>query len=106
MSIAEVSAATLYRENPRACLEELVQESLPSVKYLANRLASRIPAHVDVDDLVQVGMMGLLQCAGRFDAHRGANFKTYAHRRVQGAMLDYLRSLDWKPRSVRERSRR
>jgi RNA polymerase sigma factor for flagellar operon FliA len=50
--------------------------------------------------------MGLLQCARRYDSHRGVKFQTYANRRVQGAMLDYLRSLDWRPRSVRKRSRR
>jgi RNA polymerase sigma factor for flagellar operon FliA len=79
---------------------------LAGVKFLAGRLANRLPAHVDVEDLIQVGLMGLLQCAQRFDSKRGVKFQTYANRRVQGAMLDYLRSLDWRPRSVRKRSRR
>ena len=75
------------------------------LRYLANKLASRLPAHVDVEDLFQMGMIGLLQSVDRFDASRGIKFQTYANRRVQGAMLDYLRSLDWRPRSVRRRNR-
>jgi RNA polymerase sigma factor for flagellar operon FliA len=75
------------------------------VRYLANRIASRLPAHIDVEDLVQVGLVGLLQSADRYDPSRGVKFQTYANRRVEGAMLDYLRSLDWRPRSVRRRSR-
>ena len=89
-----------------SALEQAVNDSLAGVKFLAGRLANRLPAHVDVEDLVQVGLMGLLQCAQRFDSQRGVKFQTYANRRVQGAMLDYLRSLDWRPRSVRKRSRR
>ena len=87
-------------------LEQTLNESLAGVKFLASRLANRLPAHVDVDDLVQVGLIGLLQSAGRYDVRRGVKFQTYANRRVQGAMLDYLRSLDWRPRSVRKRNRK
>lgn len=86
-------------------LEKLVAEAADSVRFLANKLASRLPAHVDVEDLYQMGMIGLLQSVDRFDASRGIKFQTYANRRVQGAMLDYLRSLDWRPRSVRRRNR-
>lgn len=87
-------------------LHEIVQTSLPGVRFLANRIASRLPAHVDVEDLIQVGVVGLLQSADRFDPERGVKFQTYANRRVEGAMLDYLRSLDWRPRSVRQRNRK
>jgi RNA polymerase sigma factor for flagellar operon FliA len=83
----------------------MVDNSLPGVRYLANRIASRLPAHVDVEDLIQVGLVGLLQSADRYDPDRGVKFQTYANRRVEGAMLDYLRSLDWRPRSVRRRGR-
>jgi RNA polymerase sigma factor for flagellar operon FliA len=82
-----------------------MQEIVDSSLYLANRIASRLPAHVDVEDLVQVGLVGLLQSADRYDPDRGVKFQTYANRRVEGAMLDYLRSLDWRPRSVRRRGR-
>jgi len=84
----------------------VVHTSMPGVKFLANRLANRLPAHIDVEDLVQVGLVGLLQSADRFDPQRGVKFQTYANRRVEGAMLDYLRSLDWRPRSVRCKKRR
>jgi RNA polymerase sigma factor for flagellar operon FliA len=87
-------------------VEQSLSDSVAGVRFLASRLATRLPAHVDVDDLVQVGLIGLLQSAQRFDSNRGVKFQTYANRRVQGAMLDYLRSLDWRPRSVRKRSRR
>ena len=90
---------------PADPLQEMVNSSLPGVRFLANRMASRLPAHVDVEDLIQVGLIGLLQSADRFDPGRGVKFQTYANRRIEGAMLDYLRSLDWRPRSVRRRSR-
>ena len=86
-------------------MQEMVDNSLPGVRFLAHRIANRLPAHVDVEDLVQVGLIGLLQSADRFDPDRGVKFQTYANRRVEGAMLDYLRSLDWRPRSVRRRGR-
>jgi len=86
-------------------VQEMVDNSLPGVRYLANRIASRLPAHVDVEDLIQVGMVGLLQSVDRYDPDRGVKFQTYANRRIEGAMLDYLRSLDWRPRSVRRRGR-
>ncbi len=86
--------------------DEVVHTSLPGVKFLANRLANRLPSHIDVEDLVQVGLVGLLQSADRYDPLRGVKFQTYANRRVEGAMLDYLRSLDWRPRSVRCKKRR
>ena len=111
MAVAETAELWLARqsagvENEPGMLEQTMNESLAGVKFLAGRLANRLPAHVDVEDLVQVGLLGLLQCAQRFDSQRGVKFQTYANRRVQGAMLDYLRSLDWRPRSVRRRSRR
>ncbi len=90
---------------PPDSTQEMVDSSLPAVRYLANRIASRLPAHIDVEDLVQVGLVGLLQSADRYDPGRGVKFQTYANRRVEGAMLDYLRSLDWRPRSVRRRGR-
>jgi len=90
---------------PPSSMQEIVDRSLPGVRYLANRIASRLPAHIDIEDLIQVGLVGLLQSADRYDPSRGVKFQTYANRRVEGAMLDYLRSLDWRPRSVRRRTR-
>lgn len=106
MAVAMALNSALASADSRQGMEQIVNDSLPGVKFLANRLATRLPAHVDVEDLVQVGLMGLLQSACRFDPQRGIKFQTYANRRVEGAMLDYLRSLDWRPRTVRRRSRR
>jgi len=107
MAVVETAELWLASHQPGdGILEQTLNESLDGVKYLAGRLANRLPAHVDVEDLVQVGLLGLLQCVKRYDSRRGVKFQTYANRRVQGAMLDYLRSLDWRPRSVRKRSRR
>jgi len=85
--------------------EALVDECLPQVKRLASRLAGRLPAHVEVQNLVQAGLVGLLDACDKFDRERGVRFWTYAEVRVRGAMLDSLRDLDWVPRSVRRRQR-
>ena len=106
MSLTVAVTPTPICPVPADPLHEMVHTSLPGVRFLANRIASRLPAHVDVEDLIQVGMVGLLQSADRFDPERGVKFQTYANRRVEGAMLDYLRSLDWRPRSVRQRNRK
>ena len=82
--------------------EQMVLEYAPIVKHIANRLSARLPSHVDRDDLIQAGMIGLLEAADKFDKDRGVKFKTFAELRVRGAMLDDLRSKDWIPRSVRE----
>lgn len=112
MAVADAASAWLIRQEDfpadglgESFLEPIIAEAKETVRYLASRLASRLPAHVDVEDLFQVGMLGLIQSAQRFDETRGVKFQTYANRRVQGAMLDYLRSLDWRPRSVRRRNR-
>lgn len=106
MSVAVAVIPRFSGHVPGPHLEEMVNHSLPGVRFLASRLANRLPAHVDVEDMIQVGVIGLLQSAHRFDPERGVKFQTFANRRVEGAMLDYLRSLDWRPRSVRQRNRR
>ncbi len=84
--------------------EAMVIEYAPMVKHIANRLAARLPANFQLDDLIQAGMIGLLEAMEKYDETRGAKFKTYAEIRVRGAMLDDLRAKDWIPRSVRDRS--
>lgn len=86
--------------------EAVVMEYAPMVKHIANRLAARLPASIQLDDLVQAGMIGLLEAMEKYDAGKGTKFKTYAEIRVKGAMLDDLRSKDWIPRSVRDNSTR
>jgi RNA polymerase sigma factor for flagellar operon FliA len=85
--------------------DALIEAHLPQVRYIAERLAARLPPSVDCDDLIGAGVMGLLSAVDKYDPARGVQFKTYAETRVRGAMLDCLRSLDWAPRSLRQRSR-
>jgi RNA polymerase sigma factor for flagellar operon FliA len=80
---------------------QLVLEHVPLVKTLAQRLAQRLPSQVQLSDLVSVGVLGLIDAAGRYKPTLGVPFDAFARRRVQGAMLDSLRDLDWAPRSLR-----
>jgi len=86
--------------------DQLVQRFAPLVKRIAYHLMARLPSSVQVDDLVQNGMMGLLDAINRFESGMGAQFETYAAQRVRGAMLDGLRENDWLPRSLRRDFRR
>jgi RNA polymerase sigma factor FliA len=86
--------------------DQLVQRFLPLVKRVAYHLMARLPASVQFDDLVQNGMIGLLDATDRFQEGFGAQFETYATQRVRGAMLDGLRENDWLPRSLRRELRR
>ncbi|MGB5256515.1 MAG: RNA polymerase sigma factor FliA, partial [Woeseiaceae bacterium] len=84
---------------------DLVMQHVDLVKRIAHHLAARLPSSVDVNDLMQSGMVGLLEAAGNFDASRGASFETYAGIRIRGAMLDDIRKHDWTPRSVHHKYR-
>ncbi|WP_319240755.1 RNA polymerase sigma factor FliA [uncultured Propionivibrio sp.] len=86
--------------------DQLVERFAPLVKRIAFHLMARLPSSVQVDDLVQNGMMGLLEAIGRFESGMGAQFETYAAQRVRGAMLDGLRENDWLPRNLRRDYRR
>lgn len=83
----------------------LIETHLPQVRFIAERLAAKLPPSIDKDDLIGAGLLGLLDAVDRYDPSRGVLFKTYAELRVRGAMLDSLRDLDWAPRSVRARAR-
>ena len=85
--------------------DTLIRELLPLVKRIAYHLMSRLPASVEADDLIQAGLIGLLDAAERFDDSLGAQFETYATQRVRGAMLDELRDSDWASRAVRKAGR-
>jgi len=84
--------------------EEVIKQYSPMIKYVANRIAMRLPPHIEVDDLISVGVLGLIDAITKYDPTRGAKFKTYAEFRVRGAILDELRSMDWVPRSVRQKA--
>lgn len=77
----------------------------PLVKRIAYHMMARLPASVEVDDLIQVGLMGLMDAVTRFDGSQGAQFESYATQRIRGSMLDELREADWLPRHVRQKSR-
>lgn len=84
-------------------MEKMVEEYSPLIKYIAIRIARRLPSHIELDDLTSSGVLGLIDAIGKFDPTRGAQFKTYAEFRIKGAIIDELRSLDWIPRSVRQK---
>ena len=86
--------------------DQLVERFAPLVKRIAYHLMARLPSSVQVDDLVQNGMLGLLDAMSRFEAGMGAQFETYAAQRIRGAMLDGLRENDWLPRGLRRDFRR
>jgi RNA polymerase sigma factor FliA len=90
--------------SPPADLDTLIQAYAPLVKYLAQRLAGRLPATICVEDLISAGVLGLLDAITKYDPTRGTTFKTYAAMRISGAMRDYLREWDWVPRSVRQKA--
>jgi len=85
--------------------ERLVVAYSPLVKYVSGRMASGLPAHVDEADLISYGLGGLINAIERFELEREIKFETYAITRIKGAIIDELRSLDWVPRSVRQRAR-
>ncbi len=84
--------------------ERLVNEHAPLVKYIAQRLAMKLPPNVAIDDLISTGVLGLLDAIDKYDATRDVKFSTYAQFRIKGAMQDSLREMDWVPRSVRSRA--
>jgi RNA polymerase sigma factor for flagellar operon FliA len=85
--------------------DELVRENIALVKRIAYHLAAKLPSTFEIEDLMQAGMIGLLEAARKFDASRGASFSTYAGIRIRGAMLDDVRKRDWTPRSVYQKHR-
>ena len=90
--------------HPGMCdTEHLILEYAPTIKYIAQRIALRLPSHVSMDDLISAGVIGLMDAIEKYDVTRDNTFKTYAEFRIRGAMRDELRGLDWVPRSVRQK---
>ena len=92
-------------DTPRVEREQLILDHLPQIKYIAQRISTKLPSHVELNDLVSAGALGLLDAIEKFDPTRGVKFKTYAELRIRGAILDSLRNLDWAPRSLRKKSK-
>ncbi|MBZ5488581.1 RNA polymerase sigma factor FliA [Halomonas aquamarina] len=95
----------MYTAQGRIQQRELLTQYMPLVRRHALTLQVRLPASIELDDLVQAGTVGLLEALSRFDATQGASFATFASQRIRGAMLDELRTRDWLPRSVRRAAR-
>ena len=83
----------------------ILMEHLPAVRYLARRIHERLPQHVELDDLVSAGVVGLIDAFSKFDHTKKVQFKSYAQFRIRGAILDSLRTLDWSPRELRRKGR-
>jgi RNA polymerase sigma factor for flagellar operon FliA len=96
----------MYNANGKSDKNQLLKEHAPLVKRLAYQLRAKLPSSVEVDDLIQAGMIGLLDAVNRYEESHGAQFETYAVQRIRGAMLDELRSTDWLPRNLRQNMRK
>ncbi len=94
------AAGTLTSEQERVLLEHL-----PIVRFLARRIHERLPQHVDIEDLVSAGIVGLMDAFAKFDPAKKVQFRSYAQFRIRGAILDSLRTLDWSPRELRRKGR-
>lgn len=102
--ISKTAPLAKRRASPKdAGREQLIKEFAHVIRAIAHRLAFRLPAYLDAEDLVSVGTIGLMDAMDKYDPSREAKFKTYAEFRIRGAMLDEIRSMDWIPRSVHER---
>jgi RNA polymerase sigma factor for flagellar operon FliA len=95
----------MYTANGHSGKDDLITRHAPLVKRIAYHLLGRLPASVSADDLIQAGMLGLLDAAHQYDPSQGASFETYASIRIRGAMLDELRRTDWAPKSVHRKAR-
>src|SRR4028119_276177 len=98
-----------YKEQPTRLSsqekDKLILEYSPLIKYIAQKIAARLPANIELDDLMSSGVIGLMDAIDKYDASRDNKFKTYAEFRIRGAILDELRAQDWVPRSVRDKAK-
>lgn len=89
----------------QAARDQLLVEHLATVRFVARRIHERLPQHVDIDDLISAGIVGLMDAFAKFDHSKQVQFKSYAQFRIRGAILDSLRTLDWSPRELRRKGR-
>ncbi len=105
----KLSTESLFREYGKVDIhqkDDLIMSFAPLIRLIVNRIALRLPPHVDSEDLTNAGVIGLMDAIEKYDPTRGTSFKTYAEFRIKGAILDELRSLDWFPRSIRQKVNR
>jgi RNA polymerase sigma factor FliA len=106
MKMHPASAVATYARQGHPERRDWLSLHAPLVKRIAHHLLARLPANVQLDDLIQAGMIGLFDAIQRYEECQGTQFETYANQRIRGAMLDELRANDWLPRSVRKAQRR
>lgn len=98
-----------YKEEPSQITakqkDTLIMEYAPLIKFIAQKIAIRLPSHIELDDLISSGVIGLMDAIEKYDPRRDNKFKTYAEFRIRGAILDELRAQDWVPRSVRDKAK-
>src|ERR1035437_5524191 len=98
-----------YKEEPNKLTsqqkDKLIMEFAPLIKFIAQKIAVRLPSNIELDDLISSGVIGLMDAIDKYDPTRDNKFKTYAEFRIRGAILDELRAQDWVPRSVREKAK-
>ena len=103
MSAGQVSYEQSFAITER---DRLLLEHLPQVRFIARRIHDRLPQHVDIEDLINSGVIGLIDALSKYDSTKNVQFKSYAQFRIRGAILDSLRDLDWSPRELRKQARR
>jgi RNA polymerase sigma factor for flagellar operon FliA len=104
--LSEEELWTLYRRNKDPSIRDtFIRQYSPLVKYVAGKVAANMPSTVEFEDLVGFGVFGLLDAIDKFDPEKNVKFKTYAVTRIRGAIFDELRSIDWVPRSVRQKTK-
>ncbi len=98
-----------YKEDPKKLnqtqKDKLVKEYAPLIKFVAQKIAMRLPSNIELDDLISAGVIGLMDAIDKYDPTRDNKFKTYAEFRIRGAILDELRAQDWVPRSIRDKAK-
>src|SRR5690349_15968682 len=98
-----------YKESPSKMTKEqkdgLIMEYAPLIRYIAQKIAIRLPSNIELDDLISSGVIGLMDAIEKYDPTRDNKFKTYAEFRIRGAILDELRAQDWVPRSIRDKAK-
>jgi RNA polymerase sigma factor FliA len=105
MATSPADYRPLYDETTLVRREELVMQHLPQVRLIARRIHERLPSYISLDDLISTGVIGLLAAIDNFDESHNVQLKTYAERRIRGAIMDSLRDLDWAPRETRKKSK-
>jgi RNA polymerase sigma factor for flagellar operon FliA len=98
-----------YKEEPKQMNQKqkdsLIKEYAPLIKFIAQKIAVRLPSNIELDDLISAGVIGLMDAIDKYDPSRDNKFKTYAEFRIRGAILDELRAQDWVPRSIRDKAK-